>query len=68
MHCVANCRTLSVIECASSVTELKANVGNQSKIYLRAIQKDLSTAPPRRKFVHEVMNFHGLFMNVHENA
>ena len=23
---------------------------------------------PRRKFVHEVMNFHGLFMNVHENA
>ena len=56
MHCVANCRTLSVIECASSVTELKANVGNQSKIYSRPIQKDLSTAPPRRKFVHEVMN------------
>ena len=23
---------------------------------------------PRQKFVHEVMNFHGLFMNVHENA
>ena len=23
---------------------------------------------PRRKFVHEVMNFHGLFTNVHENA
>ena len=22
---------------------------------------------PWRKFVHEVMNFHGLFMNVHEN-
>ena len=47
MHCVANCRTLSVIECASSVRELKANVGNQPKIYLRPIQKDLSTAPVR---------------------
>ena len=23
---------------------------------------------PRRKFLHEVMNFHGLFMNVHENV
>ena len=45
MHCVANCRTLSVVECASLVTELKANVGSQSKIYLRPIQKDLSTAP-----------------------
>ena len=23
---------------------------------------------PQRKFVHKVMNFHGLFMDVHENA
>lgn len=45
MHCVANCRTLSVIECASSVKELKANIGGQSKIYLRPIQRNLSTTP-----------------------
>jgi hypothetical protein len=31
MHCVANCRTLSVLKCASSVKELKANLGGQSK-------------------------------------
>ena len=54
MHCVANCRTLSVLECASSVTELKANVGSQSKIYLRPIKKDLSTAPVLAESVSEV--------------
>ena len=26
------------------------------------------TGHPQQKFVHEVMNFHGLLMNVHENA
>ena len=39
---------------ASSVTELKANVGSQSKIYLRPIQKDLSTAPVVAESVSEV--------------
>ena len=28
----------------------------------------LKLGPPRRKFVHEVKNFHGSFMNVHVNA
>ena len=45
MRCAANCRELVLIEGSWSVRELKANVGTQAKIYLRPIQKSLSTEP-----------------------
>ena len=45
MRCVANCRELVLIEGSWGVKELKANVGAQAKIYLRPIQKSLSTEP-----------------------
>ena len=45
MTCVANCRNLSTLGCAWSVKSIKANIGGQSRIYVRPIQKDLSTTP-----------------------
>ena len=45
MRCVANCRELVLIEGSWSVRELKADVGAQAKIYLRPIQRSLSTKP-----------------------
>ena len=45
MTCVANCRNLSTLDCAWSVKSIKANIGGQSRIYVRPIQKDLSTTP-----------------------
>ena len=45
MTCVANCRNLSTLDCAWSVKSIKANIGGQSCIYVRPIQKDLSTTP-----------------------
>lgn len=45
MTCVANCRNLSTLDCAWSVKSIKANIGGQSRIYLRPIQQDLSTTP-----------------------
>ena len=45
IRCVANCRELVLIEGSWGVRELKANVGAQAKIYLRPIQKNLSTEP-----------------------
>ena len=45
MRCVANCRELVLIEGSWGVRELKANAGAQAKIYLRPIQKSLSTEP-----------------------
>ncbi len=45
MRCTANCRELLVIEGSWAVKELKANGGPQAKIYLRPIQKSLSTKP-----------------------
>ena len=45
MNCIANCRNLSTLDCAWSVKSLKANIGGQSRIYLRPIQKDLCTEP-----------------------
>ncbi|KAK3593468.1 hypothetical protein CHS0354_036992 [Potamilus streckersoni] len=38
-----NCRTLKLIDCCWSVRELKATVGPQANIYIRPIQKNLST-------------------------
>ena len=43
MRCVANCREPVLIEGSWVVRELKANVGAQAKIYLRPIQRSLST-------------------------
>ncbi|CAB4029506.1 Hypothetical predicted protein [Paramuricea clavata] len=45
MNCIANCRNLSTLDCAWSAKSLKANIGGQSRIYLRPIQKDLCTEP-----------------------
>ena len=45
MTCVANCRNLNTLHCAWSVKSLKANIGGQSRIYVRPIQKDFSTTP-----------------------
>ena len=45
MTCVANCRHLNTLHCVWSVKSLKANIGGQSRIYVRPIQKDLSTTP-----------------------
>ena len=45
MNCIANCRNLSTLDCAWSVKSLKTNIGGQSRIYLRPIQKDLCTEP-----------------------
>ena len=45
MTCVANCRNLSTLDCAWSVKSIKANIGGQSRIYVRPIQIDLSTTP-----------------------
>ena len=45
LQCLSNCRQLSLISCQWSVKELKANLGAQSKIYIRPIQHNLSTKP-----------------------
>ena len=45
LQCLSNCRQLSLISCQWSVKELKANLGAQSKIYIRPIQQNLSTKP-----------------------
>ena len=45
MTCVANCRNLSTLDCAWALKSIKANIGGQSRIYVRPIQKDLSTTP-----------------------
>ena len=43
LPCLANCRDLSVIGTSWSVRDLKSALGGQAKIYLRPIQKNLST-------------------------
>jgi hypothetical protein len=43
LHCVSNCKDLLPISCSWSVCDLKANLGPQTKLYLRPIQKNLST-------------------------
>ena len=43
LQCLANCRDLSVIGTSWSVRDLKSAFGGQAKIYLRPIQKNLST-------------------------
>ena len=43
LQCLANCRDLSVIGSSWSVQDLKSALGGQATIYLRPIQKSLST-------------------------
>ena len=44
LRCTANCRDLSVISCSWNATDLRSSLGGgQGKIYLRPIQKSLST-------------------------
>ena len=43
LQCTANCRDLEVLKCAMSVKVLKNHIGGQGKIYLRPIQRRLST-------------------------
>lgn len=45
LQCLPNCRELTMINCHWAVTELKANLGSQSKMYVRPIQINLSTKP-----------------------
>ena len=46
MRCQPNCRDLSVINCSLNAKDLRSNMGGgQGKIYLRPIQKSLSTEP-----------------------
>ena len=46
MRCQPNCRDLSVINCSWNAKDLRSNMGGgQGKIYLRPIQKSLSTGP-----------------------
>lgn len=46
MRCLPSCRDLTIINCAWSAKDLRANLGGgQVKIYLRPIQRSLSTKP-----------------------
>ena len=45
LQCTANCRNLEVLKCAMSVKELKNHISGQGKIYIRPIQRSLSTIP-----------------------
>ncbi|KAK3591317.1 hypothetical protein CHS0354_028425 [Potamilus streckersoni] len=43
LHCQNNCRQMDVLKCKWTVGSLKASLGSQTKIYVRPIQKNLST-------------------------
>ena len=46
MRCLPNCRDLSLINCSWNAKDLRSNLGGgQGKIYLRPIQRSLSTQP-----------------------
>jgi hypothetical protein len=45
LRCQSCCRKLNIITCPWAVKNLKANLGTQSKIYVRPIQQNLSTKP-----------------------
>ena len=66
MVCIYTCKLYKVIlNVILSVCWLDHDcVCSRSNLFTTALQWSY----PWRKFVHEVMNFHGLFMNVHEIA
>lgn len=43
LQCLTNCRDQTVVESSWSVRDLKSTLGGPAKIYLRPIQKSLST-------------------------
>ncbi|XP_052266335.1 uncharacterized protein LOC127868526 [Dreissena polymorpha] len=43
LRCLPNCRHLEVLDCNWDAMSLKTNVGGQSKIYIRPIQKNIAT-------------------------
>ncbi|XP_061171879.1 uncharacterized protein LOC133181380 [Saccostrea echinata] len=43
LKCKQNCRELSLIDCEWSVSQLKAYLGSQTKLYIRPVQTNLST-------------------------
>ena len=43
MYCVSGVKELKPLNCSWAAKDLKANVGSQSKLYLRPIQKNYST-------------------------
>lgn len=43
MYCVSGVKELKPLNCCWAAKDLKANVGSQSKLYLRPIEKNLST-------------------------
>lgn len=45
LKCNQNCRELSIIDCEWSVPHLRSYLGNQTKIYIRPVQNNLSTEP-----------------------
>ena len=45
LQCTANCRDLEVLKCGVSVKELKYHISGQGKIYIRPMQRSLSTIP-----------------------
>ena len=54
LQCQSNCRKLTMITCRWAVKSLKANLGAQSKIYVRPIQQNLSTKPLKPEKVIQV--------------
>ncbi|CAH3139854.1 unnamed protein product [Porites lobata] len=55
LQCLANCRDLSVIGTSWSVRDLKSALGGQAKIYLRPIQKNLSTRSQEPKLSESLL-------------
>ncbi|KAL3843283.1 hypothetical protein ACJMK2_021225 [Sinanodonta woodiana] len=45
LYCQSNCRQIEVLKCRWNVDSFKASLGSQAKIYVRPIQKNLSTEP-----------------------
>ena len=43
LHCLPNCRDVTPLKSSWAARELRCNLGGQSKIYLRPIQRNLST-------------------------
>ena len=59
LYCVSGCKELKPLNCCWTAKDLKANVGAQSKLFLRPIQKNLSTVsvlPQNRSQVKEKCN------------
>ena len=55
MRCSSNCRDLSTISCSWNAKDLRSSLGGgQGKIYLRPIQKSLSTQPLVQQSMCEV--------------